>query len=422
MTVSTDFKTLLNNLQIKNRGQIGKRYRSITRALNLKFRGNDSKTSYSKQVGSYGRKSGIHGISDLDMLYELHSDDWKRFEHNPSYLLQVVRGAIREVYKKTEVRGDGQVVVVTFKDKAKFEICPVFRQDDGRYKYPDSNNGGSWPKCNADAELLAFRELNTLRKGHLRRLSKMVRAWKERNDVSMSGFLIDTLCYKFFKNNSDFDEKSYASYDQLSLDFFSFLEKEGTPDYYRAFGSMSKVPVKKSFHRVAKAAREMCEIAMQASSEAEMRKEWKKVYGKPFPSHSVNENLPAAKGEQFIEHTYPDSELKYEISIECDVRKDTITHKLSRLLGSDSPLNKGFNLNFHVDYHNIPDPFELKWKVKNEGEQALKQGCLRGEITDDDGSLSRTESTSFEGDHYVECYAIQNKKVVARDRILVPIA
>ncbi|MBF4354530.1 nucleotide-binding domain-containing protein, partial [Vibrio anguillarum] len=80
------------------------------------------------------------------------------------------------------------------------------------------------------------------------------------------------------------------------------------------------------------------------------------------------------------------------------------------------------NLNFHVDYHNIPDPFELKWKVKNEGEQALKQGCLRGEITDDDGSLSRTESTSFEGDHYVECYAIQNKKVVARDRILVPIA
>nr|MBF4349631.1 nucleotidyltransferase [Vibrio anguillarum] len=51
MTVSTDFKTLLNNLQIKNRGQIGKRYRSITRALNLEFRGNDSKTSYSKQVG-----------------------------------------------------------------------------------------------------------------------------------------------------------------------------------------------------------------------------------------------------------------------------------------------------------------------------------------------------------------------------------
>ncbi|EOW2079087.1 nucleotide-binding domain-containing protein [Vibrio mimicus] len=421
MTVATDFKTLLTNLQIKNTGQLGSRYRSITRALNMEFRGHESKSAYSKQVGSYGRKSGIHGISDLDMLYVLPSGDWERFRKNPSYLLQVVRSAIREVYKKTDVRGDGQVVVVTFKDKVQFEICPVFLQEDGRYKFPNSNNGGSWPICNPDAELLAFKELNNLRKGHLRRLSKMVRAWKEKNEVLMSGFLIDTLCYKFFQNNTDFDDKSYASYDQLSLDFFSFLENEGDPSYYRAFGSKSKIPVKKSFHTVAKAAREMCEIAMQASSEAEMRKEWKKVYGKPFPSHSLNENLSTTKGEQFIENIYPDSELKYEISIECEVKKDSITHKLSRLLGSDSPLNKGFKLNFYVDEHNIPDTFELKWKVKNEGEQALKRGCLRGEISDDDGSLSRTESTSFEGEHYVECYAIQNKKVVARDRILVPI-
>ncbi|EJB8442380.1 nucleotidyltransferase [Vibrio parahaemolyticus] len=422
MTVSTDFKALLTNLQIKNRGQLGNRYRSITRALNIKFRDHESKTAYSKQVGSYGRKSGVHDISDLDMLYVLPSDDWVRFKNNPSYLLQVVRGAIREVYKKTEVRGDGQVVVVTFKDKVEFEICPVFRQEDGRYKYPNSNNGGSWLICNSDAELLAFKELNSLRKGHLRRLSKMVRAWKERNEISMSGFLIDTLCYKFFQNNADFDDKSYASYDQLSLDFFSFLENEGTPDYYRAFGSMSKVPVKKPFHRAAKAAREMCETAMQATTETEMRKEWKKVYGKPFPSHLPKTNLATASGEQFIEHTYPDSDLKYEISIECEVKKESITHKLSNLLGSDSPLHKGFKLNFYVDEHDIPDPFELKWKVKNEGEQALQRGCLRGEISDDDGSLSRTESTSFDGDHYVECYAIQDNKIVARDRILVPIS
>ncbi|WP_125558210.1 SMODS domain-containing nucleotidyltransferase [Pseudoalteromonas rubra] len=421
MTISTDFKTLLSNLQIKNRGQMGKRYRSITRALNLKFRNNDSKVAYSKQVGSYGRKSGIHGISDLDMLYILPSNSWERFENNPSYLLQVVRGAIREVYKKTEIRGDGQVVVVTFKDKTQFEICPVFRQNDGRYMYPDTNKGGSWPICNSDSELLAFKELNTQRKGHLRRLSKMVRAWKERHEVPMSGFLIDTLCYKFFKNNTDFDKKGFASYAQLSLDFFSFLENEGEPSYYRAFGSMSKVPVKKSFHQAAKATHEICKVAMQASTEAEMRKEWKKVYGKPFPSHSQKKNLVQANGEQFIEHSYPDSNLKYEISIECEVKKESITHKLTNLLGSDSPLRKGFTLNFYIDEHNIPNTFELKWKVKNEGVQALELDCLRGEITNDDGSLRRTESTSFAGDHYVECYAIQDNKVVARDRILVPI-
>lgn len=43
----------------------------------------------------------------------------------------------------------------------------------------------------------SFRALNDDRKGHLRRLSKMIRAWKARHEVEISGFLIDTLCYNF---------------------------------------------------------------------------------------------------------------------------------------------------------------------------------------------------------------------------------
>jgi len=422
MTVSTDFKALLSNLQIKDKGQIGKRYRSITRALNREFCNNDSNTANSKQVGSYGRKSGISGISDLDMLYLLPDTDWERFKDNQSYLLQVVRNAIRKVYKNTDIRGDGQVVVVKFKDHVEFEVCPVFRQGDGRYKYPDSNNGGTWRKCNPDSELVAFKELNETRKGHLRRLSKMVRAWKNRNDISMSGFLIDTLCYRFLQNNSEYDTSSFASYDQLSLDFFTYLENEGEPDFYRAFGSLSKIPVRNSFHKAAVSAREICETAIEATSEAAERKEWKKLYGRPFPSQSTIQKSSAySNGEQFIEDMYPDN-LLYEIAIECEVKNESITHKLSELLGSSSPLNKGYNLNFRVDYHDIPVPFDLKWKIKNEGEQAIKKNCIRGNILDDDGSLSRSESTTFEGDHYVECYAIVNNKIVARDRISVPIS
>lgn len=422
MTVSTDFKTLQSNLQIKNKGQIGKRYRSITRALNREFRDSESNTANSKQVGSYGRMSGINGISDLDMLYLLPDTDWERFKDKQSYLLQVVRNAIRKVYKNTDIRGDGQVVVVKFKDHVEFEVCPVFRQRDGRYKYPDSNNGGSWRKCNPDSELVAFKELNETRKGHLRRLSKMVRAWKNRNDISMSGFLIDTLCYRFLQNNSDYDTSSFASFDQLSLDFFTYLENEGEPDFYRAFGSLSKIPVKSSFHNAAVSAREICEAAIEATTESGERKEWKKLYGRPFPSQSTVQKASAhSNGEQFIEDIYPDNPL-YEIAIECEVKNESITHKLSQLLGSSSPLNKGYNLNFRVDYHDIPVPFDLKWKVKNEGGQAIKKNCLRGNILDDDGSLSRSESTTFEGDHYVECYAIVNNTIVARDRIPVPIS
>ncbi|HHF3172838.1 TPA: nucleotidyltransferase [Vibrio alginolyticus] len=422
MTVSSNFEALLSNLQIKNKGQIGKRYRSITRALNREFRDSESKTANSKQVGSYGRKSGINGISDLDMLYVLPDSERQRFKNNPSYLLQVVRNAIREVYKNTDIRGDGQVVVVKFKDYAEFEVCPVFLESDGRYKYPDSNDGGTWRKCNPNAELNAFKELNETRKGHLRYLSKMVRAWKNRNDVSMSGFLIDTLCYRFLQNNSDYDMCSFGSFDQLSLDFFTYLENEGEPNSYRAFGSLSKIPVKQSFHRAAKLARETCQAAISATTESEERKEWKKLYGRPFPSQSTVQKASShPSGEQFIEDMYHNNPL-YEITIECDVKKETITHKLSQLLGSTSSLNKGYDLSFRVEYHDIPVDFDLKWKVKNEGDQAIKKNCLRGQILDDDGTLSRKESTTFEGEHYVECYAIVNNTVIARDRIAVPIS
>lgn len=98
----------------------------------------------------------------------------------------------------------------------------------------------------------SFRALNDDRKGHLRRLSKMIRAWKARHEVEISGFLIDTLCYNFFSNLTEYDDKSFKSYDQLSLDFFTFLENEGDRVFYYAPGSRSKVSVKKSFNKVAK--------------------------------------------------------------------------------------------------------------------------------------------------------------------------
>lgn len=39
----------------------------------------------------------------------------------------------------------------------------------------------------------------------------------------------------------------------------------------------------------------------------------------------------------------------------------------------------------------------------------------------DTGHARKEESTTFRGDHLVECYAIQNGVVVAKDRIDVPI-
>lgn len=73
MTVSASFKAFLDNIKVstKRAEKISNRYREITKKLNQRFRETDSESTYCLQVGSYGRYTGVKGISDLDMLYSI---------------------------------------------------------------------------------------------------------------------------------------------------------------------------------------------------------------------------------------------------------------------------------------------------------------------------------------------------------------
>jgi len=69
MTIAKSFETFLDNIKVSNYETIGNRYKEITKKLNKTYRDTESETDNCLQVGSYGRYTGIDGISDLDMLY-----------------------------------------------------------------------------------------------------------------------------------------------------------------------------------------------------------------------------------------------------------------------------------------------------------------------------------------------------------------
>ena len=79
------------------------------------------------------------------------------------------------------------------------------------------------------------------------------------------------------------------------------------------------------------------------------------------------------------------------------------------------------SLRFYIERIDVPAPYVIKWKVTNRGEQAVKRNCIRGQIIDLNSS-EKTETTSFKGSHFVECYIIKDNIVVARDLIDVPIS
>lgn len=94
MTTAQAFEKLVSNIVLDNDEQLSNRYKSITKKLNQTFRNSDSETDNSLQVGSYGRYTGIKGISDLDMMYIMPDSKWEEYKNDPSKLLKDTRDAL----------------------------------------------------------------------------------------------------------------------------------------------------------------------------------------------------------------------------------------------------------------------------------------------------------------------------------------
>lgn len=423
------YKSFLDNLKIDNAEQISLRYEEITSSLNQQFRNTDSKSANSLQVGSYGRWTAIKGISDLDMLYIMPKSKWSEYETGKQYqLLSDTKAAIKSRYPTTNIFVDRLVVRVLFTN-FHVEVQPVFEQDDNSFKYPDSYNGGCWKITKPRSEIQAMKEFNEQKNNNLRRLCKMARAWKNKHGVGMGGLLIDTLAYNFLKSTADYDEKSYLYYDWMVRDFFKYLSEQPVQERYHALGSSQHVKVKKKFQKKAKNTYDLCLAAINAGADDTANKKWKKVFGRPFPDNQKEVVTDAIEKraslwnntEQFIEDKYS-VDIRFDLQLECEVsQRGFREHYLTHMLAKRIPLLVNKNLLFTINQINVPEPYSIEWKVLNRGPEAQKRDCVRGQIIPDDGSKQKRESTNFKGEHIVECYAIKNGVVVAKDRIEVPI-
>ena len=113
------------------------------------------------------------------------------------------------------------------------------------------------------------------------------------------------------------------------------------------------------------------------------------------------------------------------MKLDCKISQDGFrTRQLRDFLAKNWALKINKILDFEVVSNDIPKNLLHKvqwfWKVRNVGNEAIKRNQERGQIFL--AGTTRREVTSFNGDHYVECYAVINNIVIARDRIKVPIS
>lgn len=103
---------------------------------------------------------------------------------------------------------------------------------------------------------------------------------------------------------------------------------------------------------------------------------------------------------------------RYAATINAKYRRHGFRPTVFR--SNPSPLPKGINLDFEVET-NVPKPFKVYWQVVNTGNEAHRAGQLRGDFYDSSSSgKSRTESTKFQGMHWVEGFVVKDGLCVAR--------
>lgn len=370
-------------------------------------------------IGSYGKHTNIRPPLDVDVLFKMPESEFGRYDsygsNGQSQLLQDIRGVLRETYTTTEtVCGWGKVVLIEFSDGThNVELLPAWENEDGSFKIPNTENGGTWEDWNPRIEIEKINESDRVSHGLTRFLIRVIKKWKQGCSVKMKSFEIEEKVTIFLDNN-DYTGKNHSV---LVRDFFSFLLGSENDEVRKSHMSTA-------FGRAVKA----CEYEDAGSFDAAVA-EWKKVFGDDFPSMALVKSTETALvgrcsptspdysiNEEYIEDYYPIN-IQNSVQVSCLVDQDGFRPSLLEKLPY---LKRDKKLEFSAKTDVIP-PFSMKWKVRNFGDEARLAKDLRGEISNDQGRMHKIEHTRYKGGHYVECYVIKDDVCVARGHKEVPI-
>lgn len=404
------------------------RLKEITKKLNKKYYPDndfeDIEVDNSYVVGSVGRGTAIAKTSDFDCIFKLPHHVYEKFNsrsgNGQSELLQEVKDVIKERYPSTKIKGDGQVVSITFVSSpaGTIELVPAFEQDDGNFKYPNTHSGGSWKTTKPTPEISECNRLSDETSGHFINFCRLLQKWKNKNGFVFKGLLIDTMVSNYLEDEG-VDSISYSDYEQLIPNLFKFLsEQDKERSYWFALGSNQKTENSDNGKFISKA-KKTYNLLKDSSN---IIKDYRDIFGNQFAKSDSSASNMIAPAEQFIEDMFP-IHIQYDLELDCDIVQDGFRkYTLRDILRIGFKLKDKKSLHFRILSANIPSTLigvDFYWKVRNIGPEAIRRKSERGQIVK--GKNQKYETTEFKGLHYVECCAVYKGIVIARGKIEVPI-
>ena len=193
-------------------------------------------------IGSYGKGTQVKPTRDVDILFLMPRSELSRYDNyqgnGQSALLQDVRRALQQRYPATDIRGDGQVVVVPFSNGHTVELLPAWRRESGQFIIPNTHDGGSWKLADHAAEIDNVAQSDARSQGNTRALIKMLKTWQAVCNVPIKSLVLELRAVNFMNSWQYFAESSMY-WDFMVRDFLSELitfanfrcEVPGTEEY-----------------------------------------------------------------------------------------------------------------------------------------------------------------------------------------------
>jgi len=290
---------------------------------------------------------------------------------------------------------------------------PIYYIIEGQTPYL-AHKGQGWIKSDP-REFIKWFNSKADTNGQLKRIVRYLKAWSDYRQGDLpSGLIFSILA----ANNIFFDERDDVAFYRTLLNIKSRLElnfvcyRPTTPADENLLEDYSKTNKDYFLGQLGSFIQSAEKALGEKTSQKDACKAWQRHFGEDrFPIES----------EEFIEHDFQ-VDIQYELKIDCLVsQKGFRAHSLRQMILSRLPLLRNKNLEFHIVDCNVPKPFQVKWKVRNVGEEAKRRNQIRGQILNDSGNYRRIESSDFHGPHFVECYIIKDNVCVARSKIDVPI-
>ncbi|PKP58116.1 hypothetical protein CVT91_09165 [Candidatus Atribacteria bacterium HGW-Atribacteria-1] len=417
------------------------------------------------QSGSYARFTPISPLNDLDVIWIISKNVRKQIEASELRIENVLVDLANKIKYEYEEKGENvsvkpqsHSVIIEFLDKDNefsIDVVPAYellemneykyffykipevglmsrKRRDVFYKKLKDSSLMKWIKTDPKGYIEAAKQTNE--KSLVFRLStkllkKWKRAWKNKKnfgttEFKLQSFHIELIVQQVVSQNSNLDilDTIEAILSNISYYFSEPHFKDRAQDDDKTMRYVDEYVKELSSY-------EKRMILIAATSGLKIIKEIRNIDN--CDDGIIELLYRFLSGEEFID--------AYGYKINDDTIKDKNKFKIDGYvrekagfpfgwLDESIPLLKGLTRGIksrRIDFKIKIQPegnFIAYWKVKNTGDEALKDNCLRGEINKDT-TLRSPEETAYKGNHFVTCFLVdkEDNTVIAMDTIEVRI-